>query len=720
MSVPVIGLAALTGHGASWRGLGEAVLAGAPLAAAAVTPPPTPALARARKMMSRGAELAALCLHELVRDATWPRATAGYFLGVGASGGSLDDVIALLDASITDHEFSLARFGDRGLPACNPLLAFQLMNNFTLCHGAILEGIGGPNAALFSRGHGTHAALTEAIHAIAAGDCTHAIAGGADSALHPVTRSELARTGHTAPPAEAAALLALGDGPALATVELTDSPQDSDLVISVDDVARVFGETLAAAHALAWVAAVDLIVARRAERVTVMGSGYTCSTWCAPTARNHRPRSGTGYTCSTSDVVITGVGVVSAFGVGAPALFGALAEGRSGISRIQSFDASTFPTHVAGEVPVRATDRAWLVEHGVDAARADALATTGALRDRKIGFALAAAIEAWTRAGSDDRDAALVMALGLEQAFLEDFGPIFGHGAIDWDHEPAAQLPPVRFRSPVDLALHAVADQLALRGPRVANASACAAGALAVAHAAALIARGEASIVVCGGADSMVNPLGLGGMCRLGAPSPRDELDACRPFDRARDGLVIGEGAAMFVLESADHARARGARPLARVVGWGSTQDAYRVTAPRPDGSAACAAMQRALARAGLPPEAIGYINAHGTGTPLNDPAECKAIHGALGRHAERVAVSSIKGAVGHLMAASGAIELAASLLAFERDLLPGTAHHRERDPECNVDVIGPAPRAARVDHVLSNSFGFGGQNASVILGRCP
>jgi 3-oxoacyl-(acyl-carrier-protein) synthase len=214
----------------------------------------------------------------------------------------------------------------------------------------------------------------------------------------------------------------------------------------------------------------------------------------------------------------------------------------------------------------------------------------------------------------------------------------------------------------------------------------------------------------------MVNPLGLGGMCRLGAPSPRDAIDACRPFDRRRDGLVIGEGAAMFVVESAARARARGARPLAAILGWGSTQDGYRVTAPRPDGAAAQRAMARAIARSGLAARAIGYVNAHGTGTPLNDPAECLAIRGALGAHA---AVSSIKGAVGHLMAAAGALELAASLLAFERDLLPGTANHAERDPACDLDIIGELPRAARVVAVMSNSFGFGGQNASIVLGRC-
>ncbi len=427
--------------------------------------------------------------------------------------------------------------------------------------------------------------------------------------------------------------------------------------------------------------------------------------------------------------VITGIGVVSAFGDGLGPFFGALVEGRSGVGPIASFDAATFPVRVAGEVPVPRVSAAWLGSRllgregpAAGEAFAAALEAQGALRDRKLAWGLAAAIEAWQRAGctAGDRGAALVIALGLEQASLDDFGPIFAGRrsplpgreppSIAWDAEPAAALPHVRFRSPVDLTARAIRRLLGLRGPAIVNASACAAGALAVAHAASLVERGAA--------DSMVNPLGLGGMCRLGAPSPRSEPDACRPFDRRRDGLVIGEGAAMFVVEPLARALARGARPLARILGWGSTQDAYRATAPRPDGAAARGAMARALRRSGLPADAIGYINAHGTGTPLNDPAECRAIRDALGPHAERVAVSSIKGAIGHLMAAAGAIELAASLLAFERDLLPGTAHHAERDPACDLDVIGPAPRRARVDALLSNSFGFGGQNASVVLGR--
>jgi 3-oxoacyl-[acyl-carrier-protein] synthase II len=412
--------------------------------------------------------------------------------------------------------------------------------------------------------------------------------------------------------------------------------------------------------------------------------------------------------------VITGAGAVSAFGIGLAQLFDGLASGRSCIAPIRSFDASAFQTQVACEVDVGRIDSAWLHSHMGDV-DLDQYEQIGAWRDRKSGFGLLAAKQAWDMAGcgEGERDASLVLALGLEQGFLDDFAPFFSNGEIDWNAEHAAASDGIRFRSDVDLCARIVGDVLQLEGAVIVNASACAAGGLAIAHAASLIERGAASMVLCGGADSMVNPFGLGGMTRLGAPSPRNEADACRPFDRRRDGLVIGEGAAMFVLESEERAARRGARPLARVLGYGSTQDAYRVTAPRPDGAAALRAMQLALARARLAPSDIGYINAHGTGTPLNDVAEAGAIRAAFGD----VPVSSIKGAIGHLMAASGAIEAAACLLPFERGLLPGTANHRDKDPLCEVDVIG-APRAAKVDAVLSNSFGFGGQNVSLIFGR--
>jgi 3-oxoacyl-(acyl-carrier-protein) synthase len=401
-----------------------------------------------------------------------------------------------------------------------------------------------------------------------------------------------------------------------------------------------------------------------------------------------------------SHAAISGVGVVSAFGVGAAAFFDGLAQGRSAVGPIRAFDVTAFPVRVAAEVP-------------------DLPMIAGA-RDRKLALGLVAAAEAWRSAGctAADRGAALVAAVGLEQALLEDFAPLLDGGRIDWARSAGAALPRVAFRAPIDGTLRALAEGLALTGPRIAHVSACAAGALAVAHAAALVERGEHEVVVAGATDSMINPLGLGGMARLGAPSPRHAPDACRPFDRRRDGLAMGEGAAFFVIENQARARARGARVHARVVGWGSTQDGHRVTAPRPDGRSAARAISKALARAALAAEAIGYVNAHGTGTPLNDPAEVRALRLALGAHADRVPVSSIKGAVGHLMAASGAIELAACLLPLARGPLPGTAHHRDPDPECDVDVIGEAPRPGAVEFALSNSFGFGGQNASVLLAR--
>ena len=334
-----------------------------------------------------------------------------------------------------------------------------------------------------------------------------------------------------------------------------------------------------------------------------------------------------------------------------------------------------------------------------------------------------AAAEAWAHAGCGDaeRHAPLVIALGLEEAFLDDFAPLVLPDRLAWEHAAAAAGDrSLVFRAPVDTAARAVRAALGLRGATMIDVSACAAGALAIARAAQLIARGRADIVVCGGADSMVNPLGLGGMARLGAPSPRAAADACRPFDRDRDGLAIGEGAAMFVVEHVDRARARGAKPLAAIVGWGATQDAYRATAPRPDGSAAAAALAAALARANLAPADIGYVNAHGTGTPLNDPAEAAALATVFGPALARTPVSSIKGAIGHLMAAAGAVELAACVVALTDDVLPGTAHHRHLDPACPLDVIGPTPRRAAVEHTLSSSFGFGGHNAAVVLRRAP
>ena len=392
---------------------------------------------------------------------------------------------------------------------------------------------------------------------------------------------------------------------------------------------------------------------------------------------------------------------------------------------IRSFDASLLPSRVAGEVPVGEISATWLRQHLCQHHELpDDLAgqweRDGTLRDRKVSFALLAAAEAWRASGcaAAQREAWLSISLGMEQVFLEDLVPVLAGPTPDWSSETQVGLPRERLRSRFDSAAEAVKQLLDLRGLMAVHASACAGGALALAHAASLVERGATPLVLAGGADSMINSMSLGGISRLGAPSPRNEPDACRPFDRRRDGMVIGEGAAFFVVESEHHARERGARPLAVVLGWGSSQDAYRLSAPRPDGAAARVAMERALGRARLSPREVAYVNAHGTGTLLNDVAEARAIRAAFGACADTIPVSSIKGAVGHLMSAAGSVEAAACLLALAGDVLPGTAHHRERDEECALDVIGETPRAVKADVVLSNSFGFGGQNCSIILGR--
>jgi 3-oxoacyl-[acyl-carrier-protein] synthase II len=435
---------------------------------------------------------------------------------------------------------------------------------------------------------------------------------------------------------------------------------------------------------------------------------------------------------SQRQAVITGVGVVSPFGVGTAALLSGLATGASAVGPIRHFSPLGLPVQVAGEVPLPTLSAAtlrqlWTVPPFPPPdpqllQTVEWAGQSGALRDRKVGFALLAAREAWcsAAAGEAERSAPLLIGLGLELGLLDELaGLLTGEGeSLRLDFERDLPTPLLRLRTPVDTAARLVQALLGLRGPLVVNASACAAGALAVAEAAAMIVRGQADIALCGASDSMVNPLGLGGMARLGAPSPRHTADACRPFDRRRDGLVVGEGAAMFVLEEAGRAERRGATIYGRLLGWGNSQDGYRATAPLPDGSAAARAMQKALARADLRPADIGYINAHGTGTPLNDPAEARAIRSALGAATDRLVVSSIKGAIGHLMAAAGAVELAACLLCFAADLLPGTAHLHDPDPDCPIPLLGPSPQPARVAALLTNSFGFGGQNCCLAVGR--
>jgi 3-oxoacyl-[acyl-carrier-protein] synthase II len=409
--------------------------------------------------------------------------------------------------------------------------------------------------------------------------------------------------------------------------------------------------------------------------------------------------------------VITGIGVMSGFGAGVDRFWQGICSGRSAVRRIESFDVATMPATVAAEVPAEC-----LRHHE----------NPSYLRDRKVLFALDAARQALTQADlletSVVQSIVLSLGLGLETALLQDF-VLRPDGEIDWQHAKSQLLSQrderfhvAQLRTPADLAAQALKTEIGIGGAQYLHMSACAAGAAAIACAASLIQRKRANVVLCGGTDSMINPLGLGGMARLGATSPRASFDACRPFDKHRDGLVMGEGAALFVIEDQQHAIARGAKVIAKVTGWGSTQDAYKATSPRPGGRAASEAMQRALERAGLRADEIDYVNAHGTGTPLNDVTESVAIARVFAQHAGVLPVSSIKGAIGHAMAAAGALELAAVVLALEKQQIPGTTNLVDLDPQCAVNVVGPGAKSADLRRAMSNSFGFGGHNAVVIL----
>lgn len=425
--------------------------------------------------------------------------------------------------------------------------------------------------------------------------------------------------------------------------------------------------------------------------------------------------------------------MVSPFGIGTDLFTDSLLHNQSGAKKITAFDTVTFPVKIAGQVPVAQTSLNWVLENNsflkLSTAQLENLKnfeTRGYFRDRKLSFACLAAFEALTHSALDLKTEKpwISLGLGLEQAFLQDFIPLYSKEKkeIDW---PRVESPTpqeknsVLFRSEVDLSARVLAKLFDLETPCLVNSSACAAGTMAVAQAALWVERGMTDTVLCGASDSMVNPLGLGGMYKLGATSAHSTGEACKPFDLHRDGLLMGEGAAFFVVEEKTKALRRGGKILAEILGHGLTQDGSKVTAPLASGEMAALAMQKAIRRSNLDAAQVEYINAHGTGTPLNDPAEANAILKIFGDKKTRdLPVSSIKGAIGHLMAASGAIELASCLLPFSHDFLPGTKNFKTPDPACPLHVIPPVGMRKKIHYLLSNSFGFGGQNAAVLLGR--
>ncbi len=406
-------------------------------------------------------------------------------------------------------------------------------------------------------------------------------------------------------------------------------------------------------------------------------------------------------------VVVTGLGLVTPCGNDVPSTWRAMMNCESGADFIKKFDAEGYSAKFACEVK-----------------GFDALNFLDKKEARRMGafshFAIAASDEAVKHSG-----------LVIDSSNDEMVGTYISSGigdfwAIEREHEKLLNSGPDRV-SPffivsaiVNLAAGNVSIRQGSKGPNSATATACAAGAHAIGDSFRLIERGDADAMICGGAESAITPMSVAGFASMRALSTRngDPKHASRPFDLERDGFVIGEGAGIMILEELEFAKARGAKIHAEIVGYGMSGDAFHVTMPDETGSGAIRVMTRAINDAGISPEQIGYINAHGTSTPYNDKFETLAIKKVFGDHADKLAVSSTKSMTGHALGAAGGIEAVFSVLAMTENKLPPTINYEFPDPDCDLDYIPNAPRDAKVDYALSNSFGFGGTNACLIFKR--
>ena len=415
-----------------------------------------------------------------------------------------------------------------------------------------------------------------------------------------------------------------------------------------------------------------------------------------------------GDTNGRPRIVITGMGAVSPLGLDVDATWTACRNGTSGVGPITQFDASALPTRIAAEV--RGFDA---VAHlGVKEARRSS---------RCIQLALVAARQAVTDSGLDigaiGEDAGVLVASGV--GGLE----ILERSTLNLHQQGVRRVSPFTVPSMIaDMPAGMIAIEHGAKGPNLAVVSACASAAHAIGEAAEWIRRGDATAVIAGGTEASICALGIGSFNAMQALSTRnDEPErASRPFDRDRDGFVMGEGAAILVLEELEAARRRGARIYAEVSGYGATADASHITAPEPTGDGARRSVLRALARAHARPEDVGYINAHGTSTQLNDAAETMAIKAALGETAATVPMSSTKSMHGHLLGAAGALEAVITVLAIRDQYVPPTINLDNPDPECDLDYVPNTGREHRIDLAISTSFGFGGHNACLAFSRVP
>jgi len=406
-------------------------------------------------------------------------------------------------------------------------------------------------------------------------------------------------------------------------------------------------------------------------------------------------------------VVVTGLGAVSPLGNNVNSTWENLIAGKSGIDSITHFDTTDFKTKFAGEVKNFDGEKLF--------GRKDArrMALVGQYSLASVGEAIK---HARLEITDENRDRiGVVVGTGIG-----GISTLFENTKVFLEKGPNRVSP---FMVPMmlpDTSAGLVAIHHGVRGPNLAVVTACATGTNAVGESAEMIKRGHADVVLAGGSEAAIIPLAVAGMSVIGALSTRndDPKTACRPFDAERDGFVMGEGAGMLVLESLEYAKSRGAKILAEITGYGSTNDAYHITAPSPDGSCAALCIQMALDHGGISRQEIGYINAHGTGTALNDKSETAAIKSVFKEGAYKVPISSTKSMTGHLLGAAGALEAVICVMVLLNGVLPPTMNYKTPDPECDLDYIPNNARHVMVDHTMSNSFGFGGHNASIIISR--
>jgi len=406
-------------------------------------------------------------------------------------------------------------------------------------------------------------------------------------------------------------------------------------------------------------------------------------------------------------VVVTGIGLVSSLGIGTTGTWNALLAGKSGVGRITKFDTTGFAAQIAAEV--KGFDPLLFVDKK-DVKKMDVF----------IQYAIAA-----SQFAMDDSK----VVVGADNA--TDIGVFIGSGiggfeTIEREHKALLDGGPRRI-SPffipsaiINLASGHVSIRFGAKGPNLASCTACSASAHAIGDSFEIIRRGDADVMIAGGSEAAITPMSVGGFGAMRALSTRNDEPgkACRPFDKDRDGFIIGEGAGIVVLEELELARRRGARIYAELVGYGMSADAYHITAPSEDGNGAVRVMQLALKKAGIGPEQVDYVNAHGTSTPFNDRLETLAIKRCFGEHARRVAISSTKSMTGHLLGGAGGLEAGISALAVYHQAVPPTVNLDNSDPDCDLDYVPHSSRQLKIQYALSNSFGFGGTNAALLFKR--